>query len=75
MFDTRDELRKWKEELVARRRELIFKQDTLFNDGTITEEVHSNLNDQISILTMKICIVDREYQMCGGDQDDKTPDD
>lgn len=72
MFDTREELRKWKEELVARRRELLIEHDRLFNDGTITEEVHSNLSDQINILTMKICIVDREYQMCGGDQDDKS---
>lgn len=78
MFDTKEELRKWKEELVAERRELLIEHDRLFNDGTITEEVYSNLSklsDQISILTMKIYIVDREYQMCGGDQDDKKADD
>lgn len=69
MFDTREELRKWKEELVAKRRELLIEHDRLFNDGTITEEVHSNLNDQIGILTMKICIVDRELQMYGGDDE------
>lgn len=67
MFDTRTELKKWKEKLVARRRELLIEHDRLFNDGTITEEVHSNLYDQISILTMKICIVDRELMMYGGE--------
>lgn len=70
MFNTREELRKWKSELVAERLVLLFERDMLFNDGTITDEVYSNMSDQIGILTMKICIVDRELQMCGGDQDE-----
>ena len=69
MFNTREELRKWKEELVAERRELLIENDRLFNDGMITLGLYSNMNDRIDILTMKICIVDRELQMCGGDQD------
>ena len=72
MFDTRKELQKWKEELVSERRELLFKRDKMFYDGIITYEEDDALSDQIAILTMKICIVDREYQMCGVDKDETS---
>lgn len=68
MFNIRKELQKWKEELVAERRELLIKRDKMFYDGTITYEEDDVLSDQIAILTMKICIVDRELQMNGGDE-------
>lgn len=72
MFDTRKELQKWKEELVAERRELLIKRDKLFYDGVITYGEDDTLSDQIAVLTIKICIVDRELQMNGGDQDDES---
>lgn len=68
MFDTRKELRKWKEELVARRHELLSKKEQYGRFLSCGE--HADINDSIEVLTMKICIVDKEYQMYGGDQDD-----
>lgn len=68
MFDTRKELQKWKEELVARRHELLSKKEQYGRFLSCGE--HSDIDDAIAILTMKICIVDRELQMHGGDKDE-----
>lgn len=70
MFDTRTELKKWKEELMARRHELLSKKEQYGRFLSCGE--HSDINDVIAILTMKICIVDRELQMCGGDKDESS---
>lgn len=68
MFDTHEELRKWKEELVARRHELLSIKEQYGRFLSCGE--HADIDDRIAALTMRIFIVDREYQMCGGDQDD-----
>lgn len=73
MLDTKEELRRWKEELVARRHELLSKKEQYGRFLSCGE--HSDIDDRIAVLTMRICIVDREYQMHGGDQDVKKADD
>ena len=68
MFDTRTELRKWKEELVARRHELLSKKEQYGRFLSCGE--HGDIDERIEALSMIICIVDRELQMYGGDQDE-----
>ena len=65
MFDAKEELKKWKKELITRLHELYSKQELLGGDL----ETRRKLDDEITAVCFRKIVVDRELQMYGGDQD------
>lgn len=61
MFDAKEELRKWKKELITRLHELYSKQELLGGDI----ETRRKLDDEIDAVCFRKIVVDAEFMRHG----------